>query len=185
MSKLVHSAFERHSMQRFSGFLAIACLVFIVVLPIVVLAYWAVADAGLLAARSNLLPSNIQAPLQDWQRLVGALLTCIPVALMLRGLWEARLCFKQFAHGHIFTEQAARRLRSFAGWTMTSSLASILIVPLLSIVLTFNNTPGTRQISVGIGTDHVFTLLFAAMVWVMAAVISQGQALAEENASFI
>jgi hypothetical protein len=114
MTHLIDSAFERHIMQRVSGWLAWACLVLMVVFPILVLAYWAVADAGLLAARSNMLPHNIQSQLESWQRISGALVTCIPVALMMRGLWEARLCFKQFAEGQVFTAQAVRRLRSFA-----------------------------------------------------------------------
>lgn len=185
MTHLINSAFDRHAMQRVSGWLAWACLVLMVVFPLLVLAYWAVADAGLLAARSNMLPVNIQSPLADWQRVAGALITCIPVALMMRGLWEARLCFKQFAVGQVFTAQAVQRLRSFAGWTVASSLASIVIGPAISVVLTFNNPPGARHVAIGIGTDQVLTLMFAAVVWVMAAVIAQGQALAEENASFV
>jgi Protein of unknown function (DUF2975) len=185
MTKLINSAFERHSMQRISGWLASTCLLLIVVLPLLVFYYWAVADTGLLAVHANMLPSLIQAPLQDWQRVAGALITCLPVALMMRGLWEARLCFKQFAAGQVFTAQAVRQLRSFAGWIMASSLASILIGPVMSVVLTFNNAAGNRHVAIGIGTDHVLTLLFAAVVWVMAAVIAQGQVLAEENSSFV
>lgn len=185
MTHLVDSAFDRHSMQRISGLLATACLVLIVALPILVLYYWAVADAAVLAIHAQMLPAVIQAPVQDWQRLAGALVTCIPVALMMRGLWEARLCFKQFAAGQVFTKQAVQRLRGFAGWIMASSLASILIEPVISVVLTFNNAAGNRQVAIGVGTDHVLTLLFAAVVWVMAAVIAQGQVLAEENSSFV
>ena len=40
-------------------------------------------------------------------------------------------------------------------------------------------------ISVGIGSDLVFTLFFAGLVWLMAAVIAQGQTLAEENEGFV
>lgn len=185
MTHLVNSAFDRHAMQRISAYLAWACLLLIVGLPLLVASYWAVADTGLLAVRANMLPLSIQAPVQDWQRVVGALLTGIPVALMLRGVWEARLCFKQFAVGKVFTAEAVQQLRKFAAWIMGSSLASILIGPALSVVLTINNAPGTQQVAIGIGTDHVLTLLFAAVVWVMASVIAQGQALAEENASFV
>lgn len=185
MTHLVDSAFDRHAMQRISAWLAWACLLLIVGLPLLVASYWAVADTGLLAVRANMLPLSIQAPVQDWQRVVGALLTGIPVALMLRGVWEARLCFQQFAVGKVFTSEAVQQLRKFAAWIMGSSLASILIGPALSVVLTINNAPGTQQVAIGIGTDHVLTLMFAAVVWVMASVIAQGQALAEENASFV
>jgi Protein of unknown function (DUF2975) len=185
MTNLVNSAFERYSMQRISGWLAWDCLLLIVVLPILVLYYWAVADAAVLAIHAQMLPVLIEAPVQNWQRLTGALVTCIPVALMMRGLWEARLCFKQFAAGHVFTAQAVQRLRSFSGWIMASSFAAILIGPVISVVLTFNNATGNRHVAIGIGTDHVLMLLFSSVVWVMAAVIAQGQALAEENSSFV
>jgi hypothetical protein len=185
MSQLLDRTFDRHAMQRTSGRLAMACLMLILVLPIFVLYYWAAADTGLLAVHANMLPATIQTPLHDWQRWCGAALTCLPVALMMRGLWEARLCFKQFAAGHVFTAQAVQHLRRFAGWIMASSFASLLIAPLMSVVLTFNNAPGNRHLAIGIGTDHVLTLLFAAVVWVMAAVIAQGQVLAEENSSFV
>lgn len=189
MTRLVNSMFERHSLQRVSGWLASACLVlivvFIVILPLLVLVYWTAPDLGLLAVRVNMLPINMQTAPQDWQRLSSAALTCIPVMFMVRGLWEARLCFKQFATGQVFTTLAVQRLRSFAGWIMASSLASILIGPALYVVLTFSNTAGTRQVAMGISTDQIMTLLFAAIVWVMAAVIAQGQALADENSSFV
>ena len=172
-------------MQRTSGLLASACLTLMVVLPVVVFVYWAVADAGLLAVRANMLPTAIQAPLQPWQRWAGAGVTCVPVALMLLGLWQARQCFLQFSHGQVFTRQAVQRLRAFAAWALAASVADMLTSPVLSVLLTLHNPPGARHLAVGIGTDHVLSALFAAMVWVMASVIAHGQALAEENASFV
>ena len=185
MIHLVNSTFERHSMQRTSGWLASACLMLMVVLPVVVVAYWAVADPGLLAVRANMLPNAIQAPLQPWQRWAGAGVTCIPVALMLLGLWQARQCFLQFAQGRVFTQQAVQRLRAFAAWALAASVADMLTSPVLSVLLTLHNPPGMQHVAIGIGTDHVLSTLFAAMVWVMASVIAQGQMLAEENASFV
>jgi Protein of unknown function (DUF2975) len=185
MTHLINSAFDRQAMQRVCGWLDTACLVLIVVLPCLMFAHWHFADAGILAVHANMFPQSIQTPLKDWQRWGGALLTCLPLGLMLRGLWEARLCFKQFAMGHVFTTQAVQRLRSFAGWVVASSVVSILIGPLVSIVLTYGNAPGNRHIAIGVGTDDALSLLFAAVVWVMAAVIAQGQDLAEENSSFV
>ena len=185
MTKLVNSVFENYSMQRTSAWLARACWLLVVFLPVLVVTYWIFADAGLLAVRANLLPNAVHTPLQNWQRVAGALITLVPVVLMLRGLWEARKCFLQFAAGLVFTSQAVQRLRSFAAWITASSVASILIVPALSVLITFNNAPHARHLAIGIGTDHILSLLIATMVWVMASVIAQGQALAEENSSFV
>ena len=68
MTHLINSAFDRHAMQRISAWLAWACLLLDRVFAAAGGGYWAVADTGLLAARANMLPLNIQAPVQDWQR---------------------------------------------------------------------------------------------------------------------
>ncbi|EWS62519.1 hypothetical protein Y695_04255 [Hydrogenophaga sp. T4] len=53
------------------------------------------------------------------------------------------------------------------------------------MLLTLHNPPGLRHLALGIGSDHLFTFFFAGLVWLMAAVIGQGQALAEENERFV
>ena len=171
--------------QRLSKWLASACLALIVVLPIAVMIYWAVADPTELAARGNLATGAIQTPLFVWQRIAGAAVTEIPLALLMVGLCQARECFKLFAAGHVFTADAVRCLRQFAGWVMVSVAAGIVAGAVISVVLTVHNPANMRHLAVGIGSDQIFTLFFAGMVWLMAAVIAQGQTLAEENATFI
>lgn len=178
-------ASDTDRIQRHSAALAGACLVLIVILPLLVAVYWSLADTGSLAVRANLTPGAIVGPLQPWQRAAGALLSEVPVVLMSLGMWQARMCFSGFAHGQLFTLQAVRCLRGFAAWTFASALAAMLVGPVLSVLLTLNNPVGMRHLAIGIGSDHVLTLLFATTVWLMAAVIGQGQALAEENAAFL
>ncbi len=180
-----HQTSETDRIQRLSAALAGACLVLIVILPLLVPAYWLVADTASLAVRANLSPSAMLGPLQLWQRAAGALLTEVPVILISLGMWQARMCFSGFARGQLFTSQAVRYLRSFAAWTFASALAAVLVGPVLSVVLTLHNPAGMRHLAIGIGSDHMLTLLFATMVWLMAAVIGQGRALAEENAAFL
>ena len=101
------------------------------------------------------------------------------------GLWQARRCFAGFARGQLFTGMAVTCLRRFAACMGGSALASLVTGPTLSVLLTWGNPPGLRHLAVGVGSDQLFTLLFAAVVWLMAAVIGQGEALAQENASFV
>jgi membrane protease YdiL (CAAX protease family) len=176
---------DARRIQRLSKWLASACLALIVVLPIAVVIYWAVTDPAELAARGNLTTGAIQAPLLAWQRVAGAVVTEIPLALLLIGLWQARKCFKLFAAGRVFTADAVRCLRQFAGWVMVSVAAGIVAGTVISVLLTVHNPANMRHLAVGIGSDQIFTLFFAGMVWLMAAVIAQGQTLAEENATFI
>jgi hypothetical protein len=176
---------DPRALRRTSRALAAACSLLLWGLPPALLAYWLLADIAMLAAQAQLTPSAIQGAITPLQRLAGALLTGVPVGCMLRGLWEARQCFRAFALGHVFTQQAAQGLRYFAAWVIASVLAGMLLVPALSVLLTLNNPPGMRHLAIALGSDHIFTLLFAGVVWLMAAIIGQGQALAEENAAFV
>ena len=178
---------NRHPLRirRISRALAHACLALIIALPLAVIGYWLIADAAQLAVRAQLPVLAIQAPLQDWQRAAGALITLLPVTLLLIGLWHARQCFRLFAAREVFNAGAVRCLQRFAGWVMASVAAGMVAATAISVVLTLNNPPGMRHLAISIGTDQIFTLFFAGMVWLMAAVIGQGQALAEENATFV
>jgi Protein of unknown function (DUF2975) len=147
--------------------------------------YWASASAADLAVQGNLPANAIQGPLLLWQRVAAATVTGVPLALLLLGVWQAKRCFAQFAQGHVFTAQATGYLRRVAGWVAAAALAAIVAGMVVSVLLTLNNPPGMRSLAVGVSSNHVFTLFFAALVWLMADVIGQGQALAEENERFI
>ncbi len=109
----------------------------------------------------------------------------IPLTLLLIGVWYARKCFQLFAAGRVFTPDSIRFLRQFAGWSVASAIANIVCQMGVSLVITAHNAPGHRMLAIGIGTDELILLFFSALVWVMAAVISEGLNLVEENASFI
>lgn len=168
-----------------SGRLMLSCTLLIVLLPLTVALYWALADTATLLGHAGLAPELIHAPLRLWQRIAGGLLAEAPVALLLLGVWQARKCFQQFALGQIFTTHAIRHLRHFAAWTAAAAAAGIVATSGISVVLTLNNPPHLRHLAIGIGSNEVLMLFFAGMIWLMAGVIGQGQAIAKENAEFV
>lgn len=171
--------------QRLSRLLALSCLALIIFLPIAEAIYWAVGDPGALAVNANLAPHAVANSLLPWQRATGALLMEIPLILLLIGVWHARKCFLLFNAGRVFTPEAIRYLRQFAGWSVASAAANIICKACVSMAITVQNLPGQRMLAIGIGTDQLFLLFFAAMVWWMSAIISEGLNLADENAAFI
>ena len=176
---------DAQRMVRLSHWLARACAVLVLALPLSVLLYWALADQSHLATQGHLATQVIVGTLLPYQRALGAALTLVPVLLLCVGLWHARSCFLLFASGQVFSGQAVRRLRQFASWALASVLASVGVASALSVVLTLENPVGMRHLALGLGTDQVFSVFFAGMVWLMAAVISHGQQLADENAAFV
>jgi hypothetical protein len=171
--------------QHISRMMVWACWALLVLAPLALAAYWSQASASALAVQGNLLPSNIMQPLHDWQRIAGACVTAVPMVLSLLGVWQAKLCFAQFAQGVVFSAEAVGFLRRFAGWIAIAALAAIVASAATSALLTLHNPVGLRYVALGVSSHNVVTLFFAAVVWWMAAVMGQGQSLAEENAHFI
>lgn len=171
--------------RRISRWMVAACWALLITLPLALLYYWATASEAQLAGHAHLPAQAIATPLALWQRVAGAAVTALPLGLLLAGVWQARRCFGMFALGQVFTLQATALLGRFAGWVAWAALASMLAGSAISVLLTLHNPPGQRHLSVGIGSDQVFTLFFAGLVWLMAAVIAQGQTLAEENEGFV
>lgn len=161
------------------------CTALIVLLPVALAVYWAVADERLLALHANLPPQAVGLSLLPWQRLAAAAVGEAALALLLLGLWQARSCFAAFARGEVFTAQAVQRLRRFAAWTLASTLGSVVAGAATSVIISWGMPAGQRHLAIAVGSAQLFTVFVAGMVWLMAAVMGQGQALADENAGFV
>jgi hypothetical protein len=175
---------ETERIRKMSARLAGACLALVLFLPIIVPYLWT-AETAYLSRYANLTPTALQQPLELWQRVTAALLMEIPVVFMCVGLWQARRCLLGFASGQMFTDEAVNHLRRFAVWIMRSALAAFVVSTLLSMLLSYYNAPGTRQLAIGIGSDHLLMLFFAGLVWVMAGIIREARVIAEENKTFV
>jgi hypothetical protein len=173
------------NIRKFADRLALCCLLSIVFLPLLVAGYWMLADPGTLAVRANLAPTVVAGELPLWQRALGCLLMEVPLCLLLAGVWQARKCFLLVGAGLVFSAGSIRHLRRFAAWSVASAIANIVCEAAASVVMTLNNAPGHRMLAIGVGSDQLFLLFFAALVWLMAGVIGEGLALADENASFV
>ena len=78
-----------------------------------------------------------------------------------------------------------RYLRGFAAGFFASVVTGFFVAMAISVVLTLGAPAGQRALAVGLGSNELITLLFAGMVWQIAAVMSRAVALAEENAQFV
>lgn len=185
MPQLAQSMAVATAVVRASRWLALFCTLAIWLLPLAVAVYWVLADPRTLAFQAKLPPHALIVDPASWQRVAGAAVTEGLLAMALIGLWHARRCFRLFADGRVFTADAVACLRRFAGWIAAAALGGIVGGALLSMLLTLQNPPGARFLSIAVGTDQVFMAFFAGLVWLMASVIGQGRALAEENAGFV
>lgn len=172
-------------MQRRSRQLAHCCLLLVLCLPIAAALFWALADSSTLIVSARLSPLQIDGELNVWQRVAGGVLTEIPLVFLLIGVWHARRCFLLFSTGHVFSTTVIAHLRRFSSWSVLSAVSNIVCQAALSVAVTLYNAVGHRILAVGIDTNQVFLLFFAALVWLMSLVISEGAKLADENAGFV
>lgn len=64
-------------------------------------------------------------------------------------------------------------------------VASLLATPVLSLLLTVHAPAGEHVIAAGINSEQVHKLLFVAIFWQIAAVMTRAVNLAEENSQFV
>lgn len=109
----------------------------------------------------------------------------VAAAPSLWGLWELRALFRGFAAGMVFSPSSARRLRRFALSLMVSGISEPVGSVLLSLaVLRHNPSDGPHGV-LSISTADLFVVLLGVVLLVIAWVMGEAAALADENAGFV
>ena len=113
------------------------------------------------------------------------MLMTVPLAAVVFGLWHVRLLFGSYERGEIFTRAAARHIR-LAGLAMAANvIATLIAYPLGSVLLTYDNPPGARQVSIAFGSNHYMLLLTAGLLIVIGWVMGEATRLSDENRQIV
>lgn len=179
------SAASSSALRAASRRLASACTVLIAGLPVAVVILYAVADDATLAVQVGLQASHLHSPLSLGQRLSAGAVNILVVLTLVQALVCARRCLRVVGDGDFFDLRVVQNLRRVAWWGCMWSLAGFVARPALSVLMTLQNPPGSRMLTLGIEGDQIITLFFAGLVWVVAAVIAEAHFVARENAQFV
>lgn len=120
-----------------------------------------------------------------WQRLGGAVISCVSLLVLAQGLNALRRLFRLYAQGEYFSERSASLLAKVGSRIALWVLAEILVQPLMGLWLTMMQPAGHRQITFGMDSGNLESLFIAAVVMVIARIQQEGVALARENKQFI
>lgn len=171
-------------LRRRSAIMAKACLVVAGLLIIGMGIYWWMTPADTLFSKSGL-PVAPPTFLASHVRLVGFAISMVPVAALVFGLFAARRCFAAFAEGNVFSREAIGGLRAFAFAVTISALLTPLAGAGLSLLLSASSQSPTRSIVLNVGSDSLLALFFAAMIAIIAWVLSEAAEIADENQQFV
>lgn len=169
--------------RKVSGVMKWVCTVGIAAIPVAALLFWALASPEAVQGLPGV--TYDVAALPPANRALAFLATMIPGGLSIYGLVALRRLFDAYRQGAIFAAGNALHLRAFAVSVVAAAIAKMLIVPVLSIVLSWHNPPGARALSIAINSDDIGArfvgLLFLVVAWIMA----EAQQLAEDNAQIV
>lgn len=118
-------------------------------------------------------------------QLLGALVSLMPLSLAVYGMVQVWLLFGEYAQGRIFTNIASMRLRRMAWAIIAASGVQVVARTVHVLLLTMNNPPGKKVLTIGISSHDYAFLVFGVLLLGIAWVMVEGTRLAQENAEFI
>ena len=159
------------------------CTLGIVVIPISLAAFWALAPTEMIRDIREL--GYQVTALPPLFRLLAFLVTMVPAGIGVYGLIALRRLFGAYSAGAIFAAGNALDLRTFALSVAASVLAKIVVGPLLSVIVSWHNPPGTRVLEISVRSNDLGALFVGCLFLVVAWIMAEAQRLAEDNAQIV
>ena len=153
----------------------------LVLVPSVSLVLWLLINVVPQTMQSSVLPHYVQLPLPLWGRLLGFLASMVPGGVVMYGIVVLMRLFRQYEEGRVFGPENVRCFRSLSRILVLWFVASILSVPVKSLVLTLHHPPGQHYLELSLGSPDLTALLVGLVVGVIAWVMEEGRKLQEEQ----
>jgi hypothetical protein len=118
-------------------------------------------------------------------RIVGALFSLLPLGVALAGLASLWHLFSEYREARIFSPRAVHSLGGFARCLLATGFVAPLYGLALSIILTWANGPGRREISIYFNSAHYAMLLLGAVLLAISSVMGEAARVAEDHAGFV
>lgn len=174
---------ELGRIQSVSAVMRGVCTLGIVAIPVTLAAFWAFTSPEAIKDIRGL--GNDVAALPPTFRLLAFLISMIPGAIAVYGLLALRRLFGAYRSGAIFAAGNAVELRTFALSVVGSVLANIVTAPALSVIVSWHNPPGTRELAITLRSDDLAALFVGCLFLVVAWIMAEAQRLAEDNAQIV
>jgi hypothetical protein len=118
-------------------------------------------------------------------RVAGGLWSLVPLGVILLGLLRLWQLFDEYASARVFSHRALVSLRGFARCMLAMGFVAPLYGAVLSVLMTMDRAPGTRELNVGFEFDHYAMILLGAVMLAIASVMAEAARVAEDNAGFV
>ena len=128
---------------------------------------------------------HILAPLTSRTRVLYVLWDIPSLVVILMALLRLWQLFGEYLHGRIFSARALTSLRGFARWTLAAAFWSPIYRAVLSVIATWGNGPGKRELDINLSSDDYMVLLLGVALLAISSVMVEAARIAEDNEGFV
>ncbi|PLX66222.1 MAG: DUF2975 domain-containing protein [Denitrovibrio sp.] len=169
--------------KRVSGYINRILFLLMVIFVIYDICFWLFIDVMpeyLITVNSVPVPL-VSGQLSPSLKLVGFAISLLPISALLYCLFNLHKIFSKYKAGIIFSVEHVVYFRRVAKYLLAVVFGSIIYESAKSVLFSLSNPPGSRVLEVSFNSNDIFILLIGSVIWVVAWVIEEGIAMAEEN----
>ena len=127
----------------------------------------------------------ILGPLTLQTRVFAGLWDLVSITVPLVALVHLWNVFGEYAQSRIFSVRALASLRSFARWMLATALLTPVFRAVMSVIATWQNGHGQRELNLTISSDDYMTLLFGVVTLAISSVMVEAARIAADNEGFV
>lgn len=128
---------------------------------------------------------HVLAPLDAWTRVALVLWDLPSLAVILLALYRLWQLFGEYLQSRVFSALALTSLRGFARWVLAAAVVSPIYRAGLSVIATWQNGPGKRQLTINLSSDDYLALLLGVVILAICSVMAEAARIAEDNEGFV
>ncbi|MCP4330347.1 MAG: DUF2975 domain-containing protein [Alphaproteobacteria bacterium] len=176
---------QLHKIQRLSAVMRVLTVAALAVLPVLLAALWLFAPEIFWNTPELQMVRRSDPDLPLGLRVAAAAVTLAAAGPLLFGLDQLRRLFTLYCTGKVFVAEGARRLRAFAWAVILMAVVQPVAGAALTVLLTLDNPPGQRMLSISFGSGEIQTLFVGLLFLVVATIMGEATRIADENAEFV
>ena len=134
---------------------------------------------------TSVVQAHIIGPLTPATRVAYVLWDIPSLAIILVVLFRLWQLFGEYLHSRIFSARALTSLRGFARWTLVAAFWSPVYRAVLSVIVTWQNGPGKRELTVDLSSDDYLMVLVGVVILAISSVMAEAARIAEDNEGFV
>lgn len=113
---------------------------------------------------------------------MGLAVSLVPLAIKMTALLTILRLLKLYRSGSVFSGAHVNCFKKLGRSLIYITVAGIVQTPALGLVLTMNNPPGQRVLTLGAGSEDIRLFVVAAIVLMLSWIMDEARILAEDQA---